>query len=215
MDSLEESGDLVPGEPETYTLSLPSRFNAENLKAIREREKELRVVSMLKSLQLLCSLTCQKAHLLNSKSHTAKSQKTKTRSQSLVTRLNDRLQYERLRYQGSRRYLLRLGASDLEKARFQELRSDDIQGLVQFLSRKRELGQTNATLPWFWKVSFAEGEGFTPDEHYQESKSGVGQEASAATVSLMMIVQILKWNGFWPGSAIVAGTRRFFGLSEK
>ncbi|KAF8604847.1 hypothetical protein BDV93DRAFT_418974, partial [Ceratobasidium sp. AG-I] len=53
--------------------------------------------------------------------------------------------------------------------RFQELRADDIQGLVQLLNRKRELGQTNAVLPWFWKVSFTDGEGFTPDEQYQEN----------------------------------------------
>ncbi|KAF8593703.1 hypothetical protein BDV93DRAFT_416511, partial [Ceratobasidium sp. AG-I] len=69
----------------------------------------------------------------------------------------------------SRKYLLRLGASDQERKRFQELRADDIQGLVQLLNRKRELGQTNAALPWFWKVSFTDGEGFTPDEQYQEN----------------------------------------------
>lgn len=170
LNDLEESKDLVPGEPETYLLCLPSRFNVQALKAVREIERELRVVHCLKSLQLLCSLTCQKAHVLDSKAQIAKTQKTKTRSQSLISRLNDRLQFERLRYQTSRTYLLRLGASDTEKAHFRELRADDVQGLVQLLNRKRELGQTNATLPWFWKVSFADGEGFTPDEQYQESK---------------------------------------------
>ncbi|KAF8595260.1 hypothetical protein BDV93DRAFT_515123 [Ceratobasidium sp. AG-I] len=66
--------------------------------------------------------------------------------------------YERLRYHASQKYLLRLGASDKERKRFQELHADDIQGLVQLLNRKRELGQTNAALPWFWKVSFTDGE---------------------------------------------------------
>ncbi|KAF8602474.1 hypothetical protein BDV93DRAFT_509241 [Ceratobasidium sp. AG-I] len=42
-------------------------------------------------------------------------------------------------------------------------------GLVQLLKQKQELGQTNAVLPWFWKVLFADGEGFTPNEQYQEN----------------------------------------------
>ncbi|KAF8595268.1 hypothetical protein BDV93DRAFT_564544 [Ceratobasidium sp. AG-I] len=166
--------DSIPGEPETFHLKLPSRFQQSSIdgnyfKTVLAQEKEPRVVVCMKSLQLICSLICQKAHVLGAKGKHAKSQKTSTWSQTLSSRLNLRLSYEKWRYENSHKYLLLLGAKVSDVQHLKELRATEIQDLLRILSRKRELGDQNISLPWFWTILFDKSTGLTTEQQYQEN----------------------------------------------
>ncbi|KAF8604456.1 hypothetical protein BDV93DRAFT_555725 [Ceratobasidium sp. AG-I] len=135
--------DSIPGELETFHLKLPSQFqqssvNGNYFKRVLSQEKELHMVVCMKLLQLICSLICQK---------------------TLSSRLNLQLSYEQWHYENPRKYLLLLGAKVSDVQHLKELQATEIQDLLWILSCKRELGDQNISLPWFWTILFDKSTG--------------------------------------------------------
>lgn len=157
MDSagvVEEEDD---GHPEMTSLSLPSHIAdllnlTERNKKLVSIEIELRQAKCLQSLQRLRTTALQKAQMLRSKKAHVRGETKSTRSQSMITRLSDRMEGAIHDYSTSRRALQVLAKDRFDDSRFKPLAVSDTAGLMKTLTADREPGEGYKMLPWFWSV---------------------------------------------------------------
>jgi hypothetical protein len=145
------------GKPEYASLCLPSHILAELVDSertdrIRDAEIQLRRAKCLQSLQRLRTTALQKAQMLMSKKGNAKGQTQKTRIQSMISRLTDRINAAITDYVTSRRALLKLSSDSNDISTFRPLAQSDTSGLMTILTADREPGEGYKQLPWFWMV---------------------------------------------------------------
>jgi hypothetical protein len=73
-----------------------------------------------------------------------------THTQSMITRLSDRMDLVIWEYDNSRAAMQKLGPVSVEDQIFKPLSSGDLQRLSSILKGDHKLGEGSKQLPWFW-----------------------------------------------------------------
>ncbi|KAF8603735.1 hypothetical protein BDV93DRAFT_556113 [Ceratobasidium sp. AG-I] len=158
MDSSSVQQASEDGKPEAATLCLPSQManqlsHTERTKRLVQVEIKLRRAKCLQALQRLRTTALQKAQMLLAKKSKQKpGQVQKTRTQSMIDRLTDRIKGAISDYTSSRRALLILSSDDKDSSTFQSLAETDTSGLMTVLCASREPGEGYKHVPWYWNV---------------------------------------------------------------
>lgn len=202
----------------------PGSLPAHLYSTIRDKEHELRRASCLKALQLVRSCSIQRSHVLRANHKHGRGIKAFTHAHSYAERISQKQQHAQWLYTHACTRLERLGMSSEDKLMFLPLRESDIKSLNSFRADRRELGDGQVKLPWYWRVDFSKAD---KGGRIESTRSDVEKECEDSKYKTSFPSGILNplllpvfyhafvWSGSRHASGTSAGRKKFIGFNER
>jgi hypothetical protein len=136
--------------PEHRTISIPSRWASGN-DTYHRVELNLRIHQAARILSALRDLIAEKSFQFSHVIRVAPRKGVRTRSRSVVAKINFRMSYHCRVYNQCRRVMVRLGADHMILDKFRVLQKEDLRSSSAVLD-PNEPGSTRHRLSWIWQT---------------------------------------------------------------
>lgn len=155
VDSLAEETD---GRPELAKLYLPSRLGValsptdRSLKA-QQLEYKLRRTTCLRAVHRIRLATIQKKQVTRGKQRNAKGEIMRTRAQTTIDRISEKVDVGVWEYQNSYKAMEKLKFQENDSTILRPILKADLDALWKFLDMDRAAGEGYKKAPWLWLLT--------------------------------------------------------------
>jgi hypothetical protein len=136
--------------PEHRPISIPSRWVSNN-DTYRHFELNLRIQQATRNISALRDLIAEKSFQFSHVIRVAPRKGVRTRSRSVIAKINFRISYHCRVYNQCRRVMVRLGADQMILDKFRVLEKGDLRSSSAILD-PNEPGSTRHRLSWIWQT---------------------------------------------------------------